>query len=98
MSIFPDKPNANAKTSQNKEPGNPFKGKPAARGFVKGNDKKGSAKGNDKGAVKTEVKVEKTDWNKFKKDKKELKLKRKSSKAGFEKVQEAKQLYEQLKT
>lgn len=58
---------------------------------MKGNDKDG------KGAVKTEVK-EKTDWKKVKQEKKELKLKRKSTKSGFEKVQEAKQLYEQLKT
>lgn len=40
---------------------------------------------------------EKVDWNKFKQEKKDLRLKRKVTKTGFEKIQEAKQLYEKLK-
>lgn len=40
---------------------------------------------------------EKVDWNKFKQEKKELKQKRKAAKTGFEKVNEAKQIYEKLK-
>lgn len=41
--------------------------------------------------------TEKVDWNKFKQEKKELRLKRKSTKTGFEKINEAKQIYEKLK-
>lgn len=44
-----------------------------------------------------EVKPEKVDWKKFKLEKKELKLKRKGAKADFDKIQEAKQIYEKLK-
>lgn len=40
---------------------------------------------------------EKVDWNKFKQEKKELRLKRKASKLGFDKIQEAKRIYEKLK-
>lgn len=41
--------------------------------------------------------AEKVDWNKFKQEKKDLKLKRKAAKSGFEQIQEAKQIYEKLK-
>ncbi|XP_031628885.1 protein penguin [Contarinia nasturtii] len=41
--------------------------------------------------------TEKKDWNKFKQEKKELRLKRKAARIGFDKVHEAKQLYEKLK-
>lgn len=41
--------------------------------------------------------TEKVDWKKFKQEKKDLKLKRKSSKAGFDQISEAKQIYERLK-
>lgn len=40
---------------------------------------------------------EKVDWNKFKQEKKDLRLKRKMTKTGFEKISEAKQIYEKLK-
>ncbi|XP_017085760.1 protein penguin [Drosophila eugracilis] len=40
---------------------------------------------------------EKQDWNKFKQEKKELKLKRKSSKDTYEITKEAKQIYEKLR-
>ena len=40
---------------------------------------------------------EKTDWRKFKQDKKDLKLKRKQSKDSYQLTIEAKQLYEKLK-
>lgn len=40
---------------------------------------------------------EKQDWNKFKKDKKDLKLKRKQGKDLFELTVEGKKLYEKLK-
>lgn len=40
---------------------------------------------------------EKVDWTKFKQEKRELRLKRKATKTGFDKIQEAKQLYEKLK-
>lgn len=41
--------------------------------------------------------TEKKDWNKFKQEKKDLRLKRKMAKTGFEKISEAKQIYEKLK-
>lgn len=41
--------------------------------------------------------TEKVDWNKFKQDKKDLRLKRKMAKTGFDKISEAKQIYEKLK-
>lgn len=44
-----------------------------------------------------QAKPEKVDWNKFKQEKKELKIKRKSTKTGIDKINEAKKLYEQLK-
>lgn len=40
---------------------------------------------------------EKTDWNKLKKEKKELKLKRKKAKDTYEVAAEVKQIYEKLK-
>lgn len=40
---------------------------------------------------------EKVDWTKFKQDKKDLRLKRKMTRTGFDKVNEAKQIYEKLK-
>lgn len=43
------------------------------------------------------VATEKVDWNKFKQDKKDLRLKRKMTKTGFDKISEAKQIYEKLK-
>lgn len=44
-----------------------------------------------------DAKPEKTDWNKFKKEKKELKMKRKQTKDSYEVTVEAKKIYEQLK-
>lgn len=43
------------------------------------------------------VASEKVDWTKFKQEKKELRLKRKVSRIGFDKIHEVKQLYEKLK-
>lgn len=91
---FLEKSGGRPTTFQNKKTGNPFtrNGKPAGK-FTKSGDK-GAAGAN--GAV-PEVKPEKVDWTKFKQDKKDLKLKRKAAKAGFDKIQEAKQIYEKLK-
>lgn len=41
--------------------------------------------------------VEKKDWNKFKQEKKDLKKTRKATKYNFDKMHDAKQLYEKLK-
>lgn len=41
--------------------------------------------------------TEKVDWKKFKQEKKDLKLKRKATKVGFDQISEAKQIYERLK-
>lgn len=49
------------------------------------------------GQTKPATTSEKVDWNKFKQEKKELRLKRKSAKTGFDKISEAKKIYEQLK-
>uniref|UniRef100_A0A1A9WZ92 PUM-HD domain-containing protein n=1 Tax=Glossina brevipalpis TaxID=37001 RepID=A0A1A9WZ92_9MUSC len=49
---------------------------------------------NDKHAV---IREEKTDWRKFKQDKKELRLKRKKVKDSYEICAEAKKIYEKLK-
>lgn len=62
-------------------PGNKFAGKPKIEG--ESADKLGEP--------------EKTDWRKFKQDKKDLKLKRKQSKNTYELSIEAKQIYEKLK-
>lgn len=43
------------------------------------------------------VAPEKVDWTKYKQDKKELRLRRKATRTGFDKIHEAKQLYEKLK-
>ncbi|KAH8400467.1 hypothetical protein KR222_000957, partial [Zaprionus bogoriensis] len=49
------------------------------------------------GAPPTPAAGEKQDWNKFKKEKKELKLKRKSTRDTYEITQEVKKIYEQVK-
>lgn len=41
--------------------------------------------------------TEKVDWKKFKQEKKDLKIKRKATKVGFDQISEAKQIYERLK-
>lgn len=66
-------------------PGNKFAGKP------KFGDKREDENGDKLGEP------EKTDWRKFKQDKKDLKLKRKQSKNTYEISIEAKQIYEKLK-
>lgn len=50
-----------------------------------------------KGAAPVEIVPVKTDWGKFKKEKKDLKLKRKQGKDLFELTVESKKLYEKLK-
>lgn len=83
------------KSKQSKSKPNLFKGKPST--FLHG--KLPNAKGEPFSRKKvTETKpAEKTDWNKFKKEKKELKLKRKQTKDSYEIAVEAKKIYEKLK-
>ncbi|XP_004536437.1 protein penguin [Ceratitis capitata] len=76
------------------KPGNnKFAGKP---GNIRKFDKNSSS---NKPGVKGNLPAdgEKTDWRKFKQDKKELKLKRKQAKDSYEVSVEAKQIYEKLK-
>ncbi|XP_037818715.1 protein penguin [Lucilia sericata] len=70
------------------KPGNKFAPRP-------GNKFAGKPKFGEKNA--TDGEPEKTDWRKFKQDKKDLKLKRKQSKNTYEISIEAKQIYEKLK-
>ncbi|XP_017487674.1 PREDICTED: protein penguin-like isoform X2 [Rhagoletis zephyria] len=98
------KANKFAKTSQRNAIGKMVKdkfapkslGKPGA-GQPRGLDKfgKNGKKPGLKGAAPGEG--EKTDWRKFKQEKKELKLKRKQAKDSYEVSVEAKQIYEKLK-
>lgn len=96
--------------SSDKSVGGPNKVKKSSAKFA--NDKKGkfqkSATTTAEGKfVKTEgdhtkspappPATEKVDWKKFKLDKKDLKLKRKATKVGFDQISEAKQIYERLK-
>lgn len=55
------------------------------------------AKGDSNPKADVAKPAEKVDWNKFKQDKKELRLKRKAARTGFDKIHEAKQIYEKLK-
>lgn len=64
------------------------------RGFEGKNNK--FAAGGKPQAGQNEV-SEKQDWNKFKQEKKELKLKRKSNRDTYEVTQEVKKIYEQVK-
>ncbi|XP_017056080.1 protein penguin [Drosophila ficusphila] len=59
--------------------------------FAEGNKFRG------KPQTQTPAEGEKQDWNKFKQEKKDLKLKRKSSKDTYEITKEAKQIYEKLR-
>ncbi|XP_023295770.2 protein penguin [Lucilia cuprina] len=70
------------------KPGNKFAPRP-------GNKFAGKPKFGEKNA--TDGEPEKTDWRKFKQDKKDLKLKRKQTKNTYEISIEAKQIYEKLK-
>ena len=70
------------------KPGNKFAHRP-------GNKFAGKPKFDEKQPA--EGQTEKTDWRKFKQDKKDLKLKRKQSKSTYELSIEAKQIYEKLK-
>ncbi|XP_075158929.1 pumilio and CPL domain-containing protein penguin [Haematobia irritans] len=72
----------NSNKTNSSRPGNKFAGKPK---FPIKQDDAGGNKG------------EKTDWNKFKQEKKDLKLKRKQGKDTYEISIEAKQIYEKLK-
>lgn len=78
-------------------------GKPGGPGGFNKFSKPGGAAGGGPGAKKFNGKPqapaegEKQDWAKFKKDKKDLKLKRKSSKDTYEITKEAKQIYEKLR-
>ncbi|XP_037938189.1 protein penguin [Teleopsis dalmanni] len=70
------------------------------KNFKPGGNKTANAKfvnKNTKGKNEQGKTNEKTDWNKFKKDKKELKLKRKQAKDSYQISIEAKQIYEKLK-
>lgn len=90
---FAGKP-GNGKPGGNKfagKPGNKFAGKPGNKFAGKPNPFDGNPK------VDGEAKSEKTDWNKFKQEKKDLKMKRKQGKDTYEISIEAKQIYEKLK-
>lgn len=66
--------------------------------FKKSFGKNKSANGSKfKGATPIEIVPIKQDWGKFKKEKKDLKLKRKQGKDLFELTVESKKLYEKLK-
>lgn len=72
--------------------------KPGAGGPGKfGKPSDGNSKPANAAAAATAAAAEKVDWNKFKQEKKELRQKRKAARTGFDKIQEAKQLYEKLK-
>ncbi|XP_055911256.1 protein penguin [Eupeodes corollae] len=75
------------------KPKNLFKGKPTKPLAGKLPNAKGERKKKDE----PEAKPEKTDWRKFKQDKKELKLKRKQTKGSYDVAAEAKRIYEKLK-
>lgn len=72
---------------------NKFKGDPRKNNKFAG--KKPQVNGN--GAPGSGAPGEKQDWNKFKKEKKDLKLKRKSTRDTYEITQEVKKIYEQVK-
>lgn len=80
---------------------NKFKGDGGKRGFEGKNNKfagkkpQFNGKGHNSGAPAAAG--EKQDWNKFKKEKKDLKLKRKSTRDTYEITQEVKKIYEQVK-
>lgn len=80
---------------------NKFAGKPGNKfaGHRPGNKFAGKPKFGDKNSASNDKngEPEKTDWRKFKQDKKDLKLKRKQSKNTYEISIEAKQIYEKLK-
>ncbi len=66
--------------------------------FKKGNQKfQKDKKFDNKSANASTVTPEKKDWNQLKKDKKELKLKRKQTKDLFELTVQGKKIYEKLK-
>ncbi|XP_001354871.3 protein penguin [Drosophila pseudoobscura] len=93
----PPRPKSNFKPGNNK-PNNKFKSAPK---FAKKSDntkaKPGGAHNKFAGKPVCSGEPEKQDWNKFKKEKKELKLKRKSTRDTYEITKEAKQIYEKLR-
>uniref|UniRef100_A0A034VQG9 Protein penguin n=1 Tax=Bactrocera dorsalis TaxID=27457 RepID=A0A034VQG9_BACDO len=101
---FAKKSTGNSKfPPKNGKPGaNKFSGKPGANKFVGKFNGSGKFDKNDKGKKLGEkgsgpADGEKTDWRKFKQEKKELKLKRKQAKDSYQVSVEAKQIYEKLK-
>uniref|UniRef100_A0A1I8M975 PUM-HD domain-containing protein n=1 Tax=Musca domestica TaxID=7370 RepID=A0A1I8M975_MUSDO len=83
------------------KPGNKFAGKPGNKFAGNPNNKFAGkpkfGKPEEDGLGAPPGKTEKTDWNKFKQEKKDLKLKRKQGKDTYEISIEAKQIYEKLK-
>ncbi|XP_022209174.2 protein penguin [Drosophila obscura] len=108
----PPRPKSNFKPGNNK-PNDKFKSAPkfakksdndkSAPKFVRKSDnentkpKPGGGHNKFAGKPVCSGEPEKQDWNKFKKDKKELKLKRKSTRDTYEITKEAKQIYEKLR-
>lgn len=80
---------------------NKFKGDGGKRGFEGKNNKFAGKKpqfnGKGPNSGPPAAAGEKQDWNKFKKEKKDLKLKRKSTRDTYEITQEVKKIYEQVK-
>lgn len=79
---------------------NKFKGDGKRGGFKGKNNKFGGKKPQFNGKANSSAAPnagEKQDWNKFKKEKKDLKLKRKSTRDTYEITQEVKKIYEQVK-
>ncbi|XP_017143234.1 protein penguin [Drosophila miranda] len=93
----PPRPKSNFKPGNNK-PNNKFKSAPK---FAKKSDntkaKPGAGHNKFAGKPVCSGQPEKQDWNKFKQEKKELKLKRKSTRDTYEITKEAKQIYEKLR-
>lgn len=81
---------------------NKFKGDGGKRGGFEGKNNKFAGKkpqfnGKGPNSGAPAAAGEKQDWNKFKKEKKDLKLKRKSTRDTYEITQEVKKIYEQVK-
>lgn len=78
---------------------NKFQGKPQGKfqGKPQGKFQKDESGKSNKADASKPATTEKVDWSKFKQEKKELRMKRKQTRTGFDKIHEAKQIYEKLK-
>nr|XP_016937255.1 protein penguin [Drosophila suzukii] len=100
-----DKPGANGPRKFDKSGSGAFKkfdkpGPDGAKKFGGGGNKFAEGnkfRGKPQAQPQAPAEGEKQDWNKFKQEKKDLKLKRKSSKDTYEITKEAKQIYEKLR-